>query len=237
MNDNEYEYVKSRDYAPPNPPWVEINGDPANGAFLSFYYSDPYSDLPVRRISSETDSKSDPNIETKTYGLFSTCEPMMRSSIVNNKLKYLFFCTRRKKSRVLTGYYELKWYTLGPTIKGYGNQIGNDKNDFIIAASKARFVYPGFVLSDLTGYLEGTDLSIRFRTFFRLSTKVTMKLLSLLDHTEDMTFKYIQEIQRLEGENLKSVGYAYPTWKRKSSFSWSDAAEYLGKVKYDEMGM
>ncbi len=229
MKNKESDDTNSVDYIPPNPPWVEINGDPGNGGFLSFYYSDPYSDVPVRRISSETDSKSDPNIETKTYGLFSTCEPMMRSSIVNEKLKYLLFCTRREKTRVLTGYYELKWYTVGPTIKGYAMKNGHAKNDYILAAARARFVDPGFVLSELTGYLEGTDLSTRFRTFHRLSPKVTIKLISLLDHTEDMTAKYLTEIKRLENENLKSVGYTYPNWKKTSSFSWNDAGKYLGK--------
>lgn len=229
MKDNESDNMDSCNDCPPNPPWVEIDGAPVNDGFLSFYYSDPYSNLPVRRISSETDSKSDPNIETKTFGLFSTCEPMMRSSIVNDKLKYLFFCTRREKSRVLTGYYELKWYTVGPTIKGYAMKNGNVRNDYILAAAKARFVDPGFVLSELTDYLEGIDLSIRFRAFLRLKPKVAMKLLSLLDHTKDMTMEYISEIKRLENENLKRVGYTYPNWKRKSSFSWEEAGKYLRK--------
>lgn len=216
-------------YVPPNPPWIEITGDISNGSYLSFYFSDPYSDVPVRRISSELDSKSDPNFETGTFGLFSTCERVMRASLVSNNMKYIFFCTMRRESRVLTGYYELGWYSTGPQIKGYIAKDGKTRPDFQLASRRGRFVDPGFVLSDLVGYLEGTDLSRRFRSFKKLDPKITVKLLALIDQTEDKTKTYLSEVRRLEEENLKKVGFAYPNWKRKESFSWDDAGHYLGK--------
>lgn len=91
---NESTETKSVKFKPPFEPWKPIEGDLQNGSYLVFYYSDPYSEVPMRRISRETDSKSDPNLETGTFGLFSTCEVVMRSSILSYKMKYIFFVPR-----------------------------------------------------------------------------------------------------------------------------------------------
>ena len=53
------------------------------------YLADDLSRLPVRHITRPHDNKSDPNIETGTYGLFSTCENQMRSGIVNRGAQYI----------------------------------------------------------------------------------------------------------------------------------------------------
>lgn len=214
-------------YMPPREPWNPIKGDLKNGSYLAFYYSDPYSKIPVRRISSENDSKSDPNIETGTFGLFSTCEVKMRKSTLNKGMKYIFFCTKGREYRVLTGYYELGWHTLSPPIKGYGTKDGVPKRDVVLAASKVKFINPGFNLSELTGYLEGVNISKSFRTYRRLDARSTEKLLQLINETDDSTNSYIEEIARLEKENLKKVGFTYPNWKQKVGFSWSDAGRYL----------
>ncbi len=215
------------DCKPPNYPWVRLEGSEVSGSYLAFYYSDPYSEVPVRRISSEIDSKSDPNLETMTFGLFSTCERQMRTQIVKRGMRYLFFCTRRRVSRVLVGYYELGWYAVGPLIKGY-SRMGKRVEDYILAANSMRFVNPGFVLKDLTGYLEGVDLSSKFRINMKIDQKTSDKLLSLLNETKDNTPEYMSEIVKLENENLGKVGYKYPNWKKKTSFSWADARKYLG---------
>ena len=55
------------------------------------YLPDDLSRLPVRHITRPHDNKSDPNIETGTYGLFSTCEHQMRSGIVNRGAQYIVF--------------------------------------------------------------------------------------------------------------------------------------------------
>lgn len=214
-------------YMPPKEPWIPIRGDLKNGSYLAFYYSDPYSKIPVRRISSETDSKADPNIETGTFGLFSTCEVEMRKSTLNKGMKYIFFCTMRRDYRVLTGYYELGWHTLSPPINGYATINGEPKRDVVLAASKVKFINPGFNLSELTGYLEGVNISKRFRAYRRLDARSTEKLLTLIDETDDSTHEYLEEIARLEEENLKKVGYAYPNWKQKFGFSWALAGSYL----------
>src|SRR5438445_433007 len=100
------------DIRPPNPPWKPLQ--PADkGGYLSFYYSDSNSKIPVRDITRLGDSKSDPNVETRTYGMFSTCEEDMRRSLVQKGIAHIFFCTTRTRGktrvRVLSGHYHIKW--------------------------------------------------------------------------------------------------------------------------------
>ena len=82
------------------------------------YYSEPLARWPVREITRPGDNKSDPNIETGTYGLFSTCEPGMRNRIVHDGAATIFFLTTRKRGegRVLSGYYHVGWYTEEPKV-------------------------------------------------------------------------------------------------------------------------
>src|SRR6266568_2401005 len=88
---------------PPNPPWAPMSQEGDGGGCLSVYYSDDMSPLAVRWITKPGDNKSDPNLETMTYGLFSTCSKAMRSGIVKRGAEYLFFATRRGGTRVLSG--------------------------------------------------------------------------------------------------------------------------------------
>ncbi len=92
-------------------PWKAVN-DKGLG-YLSVYFSDPLARWPVREITRPGDNKSDPNIETGTYGLFSTCEPGMRNRIVHDGAATIFFMTTRKRGagRVLAGYYQIGWFT------------------------------------------------------------------------------------------------------------------------------
>src|SRR5688572_11222634 len=90
---------------PPNAPWVQLTPSEDAGGYLSVYYNDDLSRLPIRWVTKPTDSKSDPNLETLTYGLFSTCSLGMRSGIVTRQSKFLFFTTMRRHERVLSGYY------------------------------------------------------------------------------------------------------------------------------------
>ena len=79
---------------PPAAPWSLLRAaQPATG-YLSMYLADDLSWLPVRHITRPHDNKSDPNIETGTYGLFSTCEHQMRSGIVNRGAQYIVFMCR-----------------------------------------------------------------------------------------------------------------------------------------------
>ena len=68
---------------PPAAPWSPLRVEQPSTGYLSMYLADNISRLPVRHITRPRDNKSDPNIETGTYGLFSTCEHQMRSGIAN----------------------------------------------------------------------------------------------------------------------------------------------------------
>ena len=78
---------------PPGPPWRPLDpAAPATG-YASYYLSDELARWPVRAITRIKDNKSDPNLETGTYGLFSTCQREMRSGIVHDPPRYIFFVT------------------------------------------------------------------------------------------------------------------------------------------------
>src|SRR2546423_14285745 len=98
---------------PPNPPWQELNSPKDAGGYLSIYYSDDLSPLPIRRITKPGDQKADPNLETLTYGFFSTCSPELRAGAVKRRSSHLFFATLWKGARHLTGYYQLRWHARG----------------------------------------------------------------------------------------------------------------------------
>src|SRR4051812_46141149 len=101
---------KSQPGAPPGSPWRCLEAAEPPTGYLSFYFSDDLSPLPVRHITRAGDCKSDPNIETGTFGLFSTCEPNLRSGLVNSAARYLFFLTTRPGlNRVAAGFYRIAW--------------------------------------------------------------------------------------------------------------------------------
>ncbi len=215
------------DIRPPNPPWKPLQ--PADkGAYLSFYYSDSNSKIPVRDITRFGDSKSDPNIETMTYGLFSTCMEDMRRSLVQKGVEHVFYCTTRTRGkarvRVLTSYYHIKWYHRGPDLRHHAG-----KADYWLAADEVRFLNRGFPLADLTGYLRGVRLDIRFRRYLYLYPETTQLLLLLIMEAPDATQECVQAIKRLENENLQKYGVTYTNWKKKEGFDWNWARKYLGK--------
>jgi len=211
-----------QDVRPPNPPWTPLELGSSNKAALSFYYSDPISKTPVREISHKNDPKADPNLETLTFGLFSTCDRGMRATIVRQGIELLFFCTNRSGGRVLTGYYRIGWYYKVPPISG------RPFDDYMLAAKEGRFVAPGFPLRDLTGYLRGTQLDNPFRTFRYIDGETAVRLLLLLDDTPDMTPRYISEIRRLEKLTLERDGHVYQ--KKYRGFSW-DVAQRPMRLK------
>jgi hypothetical protein len=210
--------------SPPNSPWQGLEQTESSGGYLSIYYSDNLSRLPVRAVTKSGDNKSDPNIETMTYGLFSTCSRSMRCGIVDKKSRYLFFATARNKIRVLSGYYDLGWYAL---------TISAAERDFCIAAKKAMFIAEPIPLSEIDR-LCATDLSKWFRGIRSLSAETANKLRDILDTRGDATSEYLAEIDRLERFNLKHGGYRYISWKQEEKFSWEIAKRYLSVMSKAE---
>lgn len=200
----------------PGAPWKPLR-DLGEG-YLSYYYSEPLARWPVRQITRPADNKSDPNIETGTYGLFSTCEPHMRNRVVKDGRATIFFVTRRprQKARVIAGYYHVGWFTEGA--------FGAVNNDYALAAATIRFFSP-VSSDDLPSELVG-PVGSWFRTYRRLNGDQTTALRSFCDRQEDQTGRYLDEVRRIERFARSRSGFAYPSWARELGFSWADAAAY-----------
>lgn len=207
----------SSSVVPPAPPWLELNSPPTAGGYLSIYYSDDLSRLPVRWVTKPGDNKSDPNLETLTYGLFSTCSPGMRSGVVRRRCSYLFFTTMWRGQRVVTGYYHVRWYAAG----AFGG-----RRDFCLAADSGRFVEKPIPLTEVDRKC-GMNVAGRFRGMRLLSGEECRKLARLLDAQPNAILKYLEEIDRLERFNLKHGKYRYIAWKQSDKFSWDLARSYF----------
>lgn len=208
---------------PPDSPWVELKITKESGGYLSIYYSDDLSPLPVRWVTKPGDHKSDPNLETLTYGLFSTCSPQMRSGVVKRGSEYLFFATARNQERMLSGYYHLRWYAQG---------VYQGKTDYCLAADRAHFIADPISLKKVDRNC-GTDVSNWFRNMRLLTNDQCKRVADLIDARPNAMPAYLEEIDRLERFNLKHSGYRYPTWKRTEKFSWEYAKELLNKGHFD----
>jgi hypothetical protein len=208
---------------PPASPWRDLPAASGGAtAYLSIYLSDDLARLPVRAVTLPGNNKSDPNLETMTFGLFSTCEPKLRAGAVRRGAQFLFFATNhRRRGRALTGYYKLKWWAEG--------SFGAQRGDFALAAEVARFTDPVPFMS-IPGSV-GEFVRQPFRQFRLLPEEHADKLRELLDGLPDRTADYIVEIHRLERYNAFHTGSRYSGWAESTGFSWDLAADYLGATK------
>lgn len=208
--------VYAREGPPAGGPWLEL-ADEGIG-YLSFYYSDPLARYPIREITRPGDNKSDPNLETGTYGLFSTCEPGMRNRIVVDGAASLFFVTRHAgKPRAVTGFYEIGWYTRGDR--------GADSKDWALAARSLKFVDPIPLSKIASSVPEAGEPS--FRTQRRLSDRSVTRLRAIVDGAPDRTAEYLAELSRIERFAASKSGYSYPSWGRVGGFRDADAPTFL----------
>lgn len=207
--------------------WKAIDlKSPAFG-YASFYHADDLASLPARAVTRIKDNKSDPNIETGTYGLFSTCQERMRAGIVTHGASFIFFFTRpRGQERHLTGMYELGAWTPGG--------LGVAARDFALAATAVRFVAP-IPIAELGDGL-AQPLGRRWRLIKRLDSEQTAQLAAIIREQPDLTEQYLLEIDRLERLNKFQSTYRYPTWMRERPWGWSDASAYLRQVPDDPGG-
>jgi hypothetical protein len=205
---------------PPNPPWQELNAPANGGGYLSIYYSDDLSRLPVRWVTKPGDTKADPNLETLTYGMFSFCGRQTRSGVVTRKYPHLFFATSRKSKRRLSGYYHIGWFA---------QAVSDKEPDFCLAADSAHFIENPIPLSKIDRIC-GTNVARWFRTVLLLSGSECKKMVDLIRSYPDAISAYLEEIDRLERFNLAHAGYRYFKQQQKQRFSWDIASNYLKEI-------
>lgn len=215
--------------------WSQIERSKEISAHIAYYYSDQKAKLPVRGIRKNRDNKADPNIETKTYGLFTTCMPPARKNMVNHGNWYIFFFTKRGKQRMFTGYYELEKYLdtgIVPRNKGGEYHFA----DYALLAKKTHFVREGIPLvgelwsgiSDDAFTNEGIA-GYGPRDSKEITSALAKKLKKKLAEQEDITEEYVAEIHELENKNfeLSDKKYKYPSWERKNGFTNKDIGSFI----------
>lgn len=208
---------------PPIGRWTELNpAEDRAGGYLFVYYSDDISRSAVRFVTKPGDNKADPNLETCSFGLFSTCGRSMRSGLVRRSYPYVFFLTRKRQERVLAGYYRFRWYA-----DGVFANIG----DPCLAADRIHFVDPPLSCSKL-GSVNGLDLSAPFRGCKLVTPSQCRAMVRLLEKHADATPLYLAEIDRLERLNLKYGGFRYIAWRQEESFTWATAKKYIAARRH-----
>lgn len=205
---------------PPGPGWRELFDGTGEAGYVSIYYSDPLARYPVRWITRPRDNKSDPNLETATYGLFSTCGLHMRGKLVREVRPHLFFVTKRGPGRVLAGYYEIGWCA--------ESTGGAEHGDYALAARRMRWIAP-LPLTSLPRSIRDV-LVPPFRSCRPLDPDACAVLLDVVYSADDLTAAYVEEIERLERYALDASGFRYPSWARIQGFRTDDMARYLGAV-------
>ena len=178
------------------------------------YLADDLSRLPVRHITRPHDNKSDPNIETGTYGLFSTCEQQMRSGIVKSGAEYIIFMCRWDGRLVVAGYYRLAWKAPGT--------LHSKQTDYVLAADTVHFVNPPIPIADLPEHV-ASAAGTGFRLSKRVDSAQTQTLISILNDRSNALSDYLSEIERLEQFQLFHSGYRYVSWQQREPFSWDMA--------------
>ena len=198
--------------------WVDLRqSDRGASGYAFVYYSDDLSRLAVRFVTKVGDNKSDPNLETGTFGLFSTCGRAMRSGIVRRGYPYIFFVTNRRPGRALAGYYRVRWYADG---------VFAAAGDYCLAADRVRFIDPAISLSEVRR-VGGVDLTAAFRSCRLLDPADCQRLARLLESRPDATDLYVREIDRLERFNAYHTGFRYVAWRQRQPFTWRLARAYM----------
>lgn len=203
---------------PPANPWTEFEFPEEPEGILVAFLSDDTCNLPVRHVTRVGDNKADPNLETGTYGLFTTCYRASRSGTVGNRRRWLFFTTKHQGTSKIAGYYDLRWYAKHP---------GRWK-DYALAAETTHFVEQPIITQDVYDEF-GIDKEPLVRGSKRLSHEQCQVLLNRLREQSDATHQYTDEIHRLERVNKKNTGYRHIGLGREEPFTWDDAAGLLTK--------
>lgn len=201
---------------PPNAPWRRHTRNPEAGSAVTIYYSSDLSPLPIRAVErvdrGNPDNKQDPNLETQTFGLFSTCKRSLRSGVRSNHRPNLFFVTNTDEGRVITGYYEIGWFA----------EIPQQDRDFALAAESSYFVEDPIPIGEANERC-GTEMDERSRNLKYPSPQAARHLKGLLHEQPDATKEYIKEIRRVENALRSRTGFTNVNLRKEDHFTWSDA--------------
>jgi len=202
---------------PPEAPWREVTRKVCAPGALSFYYNDELARFPIRAVTKPQDNKADPNLETLSYGIFSTCQKGLRSAFVKEGRQHLFFITTLRGVRVLTGYYSVKWFA---PVSAAG------PGDFALAADTAHFLSRPLSLAEIDAAC-GTRLNRKFRLNLLVEAEECQRILAYMHQQPDARDSYLQEIDRLERFNKSRGGFRYVGRQLNEPFSWNTAGPYL----------
>lgn len=213
--------------------WKKIKKTEKITGHIATYYSNDKAKLPVRDVKRLWDSKADPNIETGTYGIFTTCMPASRKNMVQRGDSYIFFFTNWRGKRYLAGYYELDKY-IDTGITPTGNGKAYKYSDYGLVAKRTHFVakpipFTGKLWSKINPEKCSEDGIDGYgpRNFKAIDEKLTKKLKMILDLQPDITAEYVKEIKKLEKENADKYGFKYPSWNRPDGFTKKDVKEFI----------
>jgi hypothetical protein len=216
----------------PNSPWVKSEARPTGR--LIYHYSADFARLPCRDVTKladtispdgvrRADNKSDPNLETLTFGMWSTCDQQYRQTIGDQAGRYLFFRTNwpTPNHPVLTGFYYVGWYLdswyVAPPGRSRGARVVTDR---FLAAQEAHFVAKPIPIADAADLIGYDSADLRRRSVIEFEPNDAAALRNLLLEQPDHTKAFLDEIRRLEYCNLASTGRRYVNWDRTQGFSW-----------------
>lgn len=200
--------------SPPLDPWQPFDVPDEPEGSLVYFLSDDSCRLPVRHVTKIGDNKADPNLETGTYGLLTTCYNDSRTGTVDNQRRWLFFTTKHAHSgtSVIAGYYTLSHYAAHP---------GRER-DFALRAEDIHFVEKPLITQDVYDELGFTSKPLP-RGSKTLSYEQSQWLKAKLDQQPDATDQYIEEIHRLERVNKSRTGFRHIGLGTSDPFSWETA--------------
>ncbi len=213
--------------------WKRIVPNKKPTGHIAYYYSDDDASLPIRAVRKKNDNKSDPNIETKSYGMFSTCMPPARKNMVKRNDSYIFFFTKWMGKRMFTGYYELSSY-LNTGITPIRGGKESNFSDYALLAKHTHFIKNGIPLTGkkwskiVLDKIKNKEIKgYGPRDFSKIDSAITMKLKKILDRHSNITKEYVREIKKMEKENFVNDKMCYPTWGRKTGFTKTNFRDFV----------
>ena len=173
---------------------------------IQYYFSDKNSLLPVRDVLNTQNSgfKTEPHIEIGAENFLKKC---MQSNIVqsiNKNVKYLFLLTRCQ-NRILKRHYRQQYIVGYIKIERSINRTDGHGNKWKSVMGETKTVSWDDAIPVLNYYTKNFDRP-RISVYGKLDSVMVNVFLNKLKDKEDITDKIIQEIKRLDVENISCIG-------------------------------